>query len=307
MIKFTKKSKQPKYLVWSILASVALILIITFVSPNRYVKELTFKLENTSKQLDFLNRYLPTGYSSAPFWLNGLEGKLRDDSITGKEKNPCSTLKPLVNQIPVSISYIDMTKEIKVNIVSQGLESTEKCSEFILQEIDLYNEEVRKSYLENYDFISSILRKPKGSGSSYAYGLGLKKDIINIFIQEGLILDELIKEFTETLKQKGALYTDEKMDVLLNLLTIVSLLDVKSPENMIEPFVFSKVELQAILKDIKLIVFVDFSSAELKSPNKILIFINMLILFMFILNMMNLLSQRKYRLRLNKLYSKLLK
>lgn len=304
MIKFTKKSKQPKYLVWSIIASVALILIITFVSPNRYVKELTFKLENTSKQLDFLNRYLPTGYSSVPFWLNGLEGKLKDDSITGKEKNPCSDLKPLVNQIPVSISYIDMTKQIKVNIVSQGLESTEKCSEFILREINAYNQEVRKSYLENYEFISSILRKPKGSGS---FGLGLKRDVIKIFIEEGLVLDELIKEFTQTLKQRGVLYTEEKMDVLLNLLTIVALLEVKSSETMIEPFIFSKVELQAILKDIKLIVLVDFSSAELKSPNKILMFVNMLILFMFILNMTNLLAQRKYRLKLNTLYSKLLK
>ena len=305
MINYKKKSKQPKYLLWSIIASVALVIVVTFVSPNRYIKEITFKLDQNTKQFGFLNKYLPTNYKSVPLWLNGLEGKLKDKSLTGNEKNPCSTLEPLVNQIPVSISYIDMTKEIRVSIVSQGLEPTEKCSEFILEEIVLYNEEVRNSYLENYEFISSILRKPVNVSRNG--GLGLKREVIDIFIKDTLILEELIQEFVSVLQRKGGLYSEEKMGVLVNLLTIVSLFDTISSESMIEPFIFSKLELQSILKETKLIALVNFSSAEMKSPNKILIFINMLILFMFILNMMNLLSQRKYRLRLNKLYSKLLK
>ena len=158
--------------------------IIVNLTPERNIIKLSLDLNLENKETDYFKtkKFFPT--FKHPFdFMEKLDKKLRDDDLIYDLKNECKNLKRLKKTLPISITQL--ATKLDITITSVDKDSLENCSSFIVEQVGLYNERVRKRYKENYYFFEKLNTSKKKAEKN------TDETINELF----LIYDDLINEY----------------------------------------------------------------------------------------------------------------
>lgn len=150
-----KKIKLVVFIIINLLVAFTLTYIIIEFSPTRYSKLLTFKESSNNKYEDLIREkgIFTTFYKPVTF-VSKLDIGLREKKILQDQTNRCHEIKNIRGILPISFTMDSGMHNIE--ITSTGKSEVDICAQFIVSQVNLYNQSVRDRFKENYTFFSDF-------------------------------------------------------------------------------------------------------------------------------------------------------
>lgn len=222
-MKQIKKLKLITLLLVSALIALMISFSIVKISKERIITKITLDINNKSKYTDYIeSTNIRTSFTSAPDFIRILDDKLRNKKELFGLKNQCLNIKKLKGTLPISFSMVDRLIEIEITANSRN--DVDRCSNFIIEQIALYNERIRERYRENYIYFKSL---NKGNKQRIDQLKKINTDMLKVM---DIKINELSKIVNKEIFSKKV-KDDSDVDYNLDLMNYYLLLDDSLEDN----------------------------------------------------------------------------
>lgn len=196
-----KTSSIAKKLILNVIASIILTFSIIQISPDKYLKTLSFEVLPETNPGKFLStRTFPVQLKFFDY-VKIIDREIREDKSIN---NLCVPIIEESGSLPVQFSY--KNNFIIVKIISKSRDIIEKCSDQISVKLIAYNKLIQDDLLSKYEYESLILQKIKETKKIKEIENNLTDKTLNFFDEDNYdqlksLRNQWMKHFNQTVRE----------------------------------------------------------------------------------------------------------